>query len=512
MYPGIHALRTPDKAAAVLVDTGEVLTYRDLDERSIRLSRLFRASGIERGDNIAVVSENSLRYWEIYWAALRSGVYFTAINHHLTPAEVAYILEDCDAKALFASVQTAGLAAAAADLVPTVATRFVFGGDADGFASYDDALAAHPAERLDDERRGIDMLYSSGTTGQPKGVKAPLPPARIDEAPDLFTAVFGPTLTITDETRYLSPAPLYHAAPIRLGGVVQANGGTVFVMSKFDAMRSLQLIEQERITHSQWVPTMFVRLLKLPEEVRRAFDHSHLVCALHAAAPCPPEVKQQMMDWWGPVLWEYYAATEANGITMVAPPQWLAKPGTVGAAALGILHICDESGAELPVGETGIVYFERDELPFRYHKDDAKTAQAQHPDHPTWTTTGDMGRVDEDGFLFLADRQTFVIISGGVNIYPQEIESAYALHPAVADIAVVGVPDDEMGQRARAYVQLDEGVAGSPALVDDLIAFGRERLAGFKVPRDVVFVEALPRTEAGKLLKRKIDPQPAPTR
>lgn len=510
MYPGHFITSTPDKAAAIMSETGETLSFRELDETSIRLSRALRALGVQRGDNVALVAENSLRYWEVYWAALRSGLYLTAVNNKLTAGEIGYIMDDCDAKLVISSVGLSGVVRDAAAHAPAIRSRLVFGGDADGFESYEQVIAAQPLERLEDERRGTDMLYSSGTTGRPKGVKPPLPTLRIDEPGDLYTKVFGGTFGFDDQTRYLSTAPMYHAAPLRIGGIVQALGGTVVMMGKFDALRSLELIQEHRITHSQWVPTMFARMLKLPEEQRLAFDHSHLVCAVHAASPCPPEVKQKMMDWWGPVLWEYYSSTEANGITMVSPQQWLAKPGTVGVAALGTIHICDEDGRELPVGETGVVYFEREQLPFRYHKDDAKTAAAQHPEHPTWTTTGDMGRVDEDGALFLTDRQAFMIVSGGVNIYPQEIESAYALHPAIADLAVVGVPDEEMGQRLRAFVQLQPGVAAGDGLRDELIAFGRERLAGFKVPREYEFVDLLPRTDTGKMLKRHIDVAPVP--
>jgi long-chain acyl-CoA synthetase len=285
---------------------------------------------------------------------------------------------------------------------------------------------------------------------------------------------------------------------------VQAWGGTVVMMQRFDAELALQMIEKHKVTHSQWVPTMFVRMLKLPEEVRRRYDHASLRVAIHAAAPCPPEVKQAMIDWWGPVLYEYYAATEANGITFVSSAEWLERRGTVGRAGLGVVRIVDDEGAVLAPFEIGTIYFERDERPFEYHNDPDKTAAATHPDHPTWTTTGDLGFLDEDGYLFLTDRKAFMIISGGVNIYPREIEDVLVTHPAVLDVAVIGVPDDEMGESVKAIVQPAEGVTADPALAEELIAFVRERIAHYKAPRTVDFTDFLPRTPTGKLVKQEL--------
>lgn len=348
------------------------------------------------------------------------------------------------------------------------------------------------------------MLYSSGTTGRPKGVQAPLPGCQVEEGGEGLLGLFGPRYGLDADTVYLSPAPLYHAAPLRFCGMVQQVGGTVVSMARFEPSAALQAIEHYHVTHSQWVPTMFVRLLKLPESERTRYDLSSHRVAVHAAAPCPVEVKQQMIAWWGPILQEYYAATEAIGVTLIDSPTWLQRSGSVGQAGLGTLRICGEDGNELPTGAVGLVYFEREEFPFAYHNDADKTEGARHPDHPTWATTGDMGYVDEDGFLYLTDRLAFMIISGGVNIYPQEIEDALTLHPAVLDLAVVGLPDDEMGEQVRGVVQPAPGVSPGPELEAELLEFLRARIAHYKVPRRIDFVESLPRTATGKLQKHKI--------
>jgi fatty-acyl-CoA synthase len=305
-----------------------------------------------------------------------------------------------------------------------------------------------------------------------------------------------------EDTVYLSPAPMYHSAPIGFTTAVQSLGGTVVMMERFDALAALRTMEKYRVTHSQWVPTMFSRMLKLPEEERARFDLSAHRVAIHAAAPCPRKVKEEMLAWWGPILHEYYAGTETNGLTYVGPEDWLAHPGTVGRAVMGTIHICDEDGAELPTGEAGIVYFERDRVPFNYHKDPEKTRSAQHPVHPNWTALGDVGYVDDDGYLFLTDRASFMIISGGVNIYPQEIENELIMHPEVEDVAVIGVPHPDFGEEVKAVVQPRPGVEADAALADELIAFARERLAAYKCPRSIDFEPELPRLPTGKLYKR----------
>ena len=504
MFPGTFARITPDKPAAVMAGSGESLTYRQLADNSARLARYLHGFGLRRGDRLAMLTDNQLPAFEIYWAAMRSGLYLTAVNHNLTPAEVAYIVNDCSARALIVAHSKRGLAGAIAGSIPVVSIRLAFGGPVEGFGSYPDALASTPAEPLPEQPRGSDMLYSSGTTGRPKGIKAPLPDRQVDEPGDPYVQLFVPYFGFSADSVYLSPAPIYHAAPLRFSATIQSVGGTVVMMERFDAEAMLAAIERYRSTHLQAVPTMFVRLLKLDAGVRARYDLSSLRVAIHAAAPCPPDVKRAMIGWWGPVLTEYYAATEGNGLTLVTSQDWLKKPGTVGTPVLGILHICDEAGAELGPGQVGLVYWERDTPHFEYHNDPVQTAVARHPATDNWSTVGDLGYADEDGDLFLTDRKSFMIISGGVNIYPQEIENALTLHPKVLDVAVIGVPDPEMGQQVQAFVQPADGVPPSQAVADELAADLRSRIARFKVPRRFAFVERLPRTATGKLAKHRL--------
>ncbi|HNP55794.1 MAG TPA: acyl-CoA synthetase [Gordonia sp. (in: high G+C Gram-positive bacteria)] len=510
MFPGVHAARTPDKPAIIAPATGETVTYRQLDENSTRIAHFLRDTlGLVAGEVIAMVTDNDLRAFDVYWAALRSGMYVTAINHHLTAPETNFILDDCGAKALFASANVAA-AVAESDSIDGLATdggpnrRVAWGGSIPGFADYDEVLAAASDEPLADQPRGTDMLYSSGTTGRPKGIKPPLPQGQVDEVPDLVSAVFGPVYGFGPDTVYLSPAPVYHAAPLRYCAMVNALGGTTILMDRFDPEPALRLIQEYGVTHSQWVPTMFVRMLKLPPEVRERYDVSSMQAAIHAAAPCPTEVKRAMIDWWGPVVNEYYAATEAAGVCLIGSEDALTRPGSVGKAALGIVHICDENGDEVPVGGVGTIYFERDAVPFVYHNDPEKTRKSQHPLHETWATTGDLGYVDEDGFLYLTDRTAFTIIVGGVNVYPQESENILINHPAVYDVAVLGVPDEELGEQVKACVQLAEGYEPSDELAAELIAYTRESLAAFKTPRTVDFLDELPRTPTGKMVKGEL--------
>ncbi len=507
MFPGTHAATTPDKPAVVMAGTGETLTYAELEAGSARLARHLVDAGLGRGDVVALISENTPRVYEVYWAAQRAGLYVTAVNHHLSADEAAYIVSDCGAKALVVSSGVAGLAAAVEPLVD-VPVRLAYGGEipgASGYADYDATLAAVSAEPLADQPRGADMLYSSGTTGRPKGIRPTLPDRQVDEPGDQYVAVFGRMYGFDADTVYLSPAPLYHAAPLRFTATIQAVGGTVVVMERFEPEAALAAIEKFGITHSQWVPTMFVRMLKMPEDVRSRYDVSSLQVAIHAAAPCPVEVKQKMIDWWGPVLYEYYAATEGAGITFIDSSQWLTHVGSVGrGGVLGDVHICDDEGKELQPHEVGTIYFERDERPFEYYNDPDKTKAAEHPEHSNWTTTGDLGYVDDEGFLFLTDRKAFMIISGGVNIYPQEVEDQLALHPKVLDVAVIGIPDQEMGESVKAVVQPADGVETGAELEEELIGFVRERIAHYKAPRSVDFTDFLPRTATGKLVKREL--------
>ncbi|MCX4096815.1 acyl-CoA synthetase [Nocardia sp. alder85J] len=514
LYPGTYADRTPARIAAVLADTGETLTYGELEDRSVRLANTLRAAGLRPGDCVALLTENNLRAFEVYWAALRSGFYITAINRSLTPPETAYIVDDSGAAALIVSGATPEITATAetlATMTPGVRLRLAFDGPVAGYDSYEDTLAAASPVRPDDQPHGMPMLYSSGTTGFPKGVQPPLPPYRIgDVRGEPMLRMVNASFGIDENTVYLSPAPIYHAAPLRWSACVQGHGGTVVMLRRFDAAAVLAAIAKYRVTHGQFVPTMLVRLLQLPGEVRAAADVSSLRCAIHAAAPCPVEVKQRMIDWWGPILTEYYSNTEGTCMTMVDSADWLKHPGTVGRSIIGTLHVCDDTGAELPPGQVGALYGERDTVPFVYHNDPGKSAAAQHPDHPTWTTAGDVGYLDEDGFLYLTDRKAFTIISGGVNIYPQEIENALTLHPAIHDIAVIGLPHADLGEAVTAFVQPAAGVTPGPELAEQILDFARERIARFKMPRAVHFVDELPRTETGKLIKRELRQRYAP--
>ncbi|HEY9558881.1 MAG TPA: AMP-binding protein [Acidimicrobiales bacterium] len=505
MYPGVHAASTPDKAALIMGSTGEIVTYAELDQRSNQLARLWRDHGLGPGDHVAIFSENNAHFLEVMWAALRSGLYITTVNSYLSAEEVAYILDDSGSRSLVTTTAKADVAAEALRDAPRVTLPLLIG-DADArFEPYVDAISAMPTDRLDEEPAGEMMLYSSGTTGRPKGIKRPLSGNTIDQGM-MIAALLGGVFGMDADTVYLSPAPLYHSAPIGFNLGVQSLGGTTVIMEKYDPVEALRLIESHRASHSQWVPTMFVRMLKLKEEERQRHDVSSMQVAVHAAAPCPVEVKQQMMDWWGPVLWEYYAGTELNGFCLVKPEEWLERPGTVGKPLIGDIHILDEEGNELPPGEAGTIYFGGGP-PYEYHNAPDKTESSKDPKGHGWTTLGDVGYLDEDDWLFLTDRKAFMIISGGVNIYPQEIEDCLVMHPKVADVAVFGIPDDEMGEQVMAAVQPAEGAEPGAELEAELRAFTREHIAGYKCPKRFEFLDELPRLPTGKLYKRKLRDQ-----
>ncbi|GAA3446110.1 acyl-CoA synthetase [Planomonospora venezuelensis] len=500
MHPGAIAAISPDRPAVIMAGSGRTVTYRELDEESNRLAHLFRAAGLRPGDHIAFMLENHPLFLAVAWAAHRSGLYYTAISSRLTTDELAYIVDNCEARIFISSAGLADVAGSITDATPGVERRLMLDGTAPGFDSYEEAVAAHPATPIADECQGADMLYSSGTTGRPKGVKPALSAAPLDTPGPLLQLIqflFAPSA----ESVYLSPAPLYHAAPLRYCMSFQRLGATIVVMERFDPEQALALIEKYGVTHSQWVPTMFIKMLKLPEETRARYDLSSLACAIHAAAPCPVPVKEQMIDWWGPIIHEYYAGTEGNGFLYVGSEDWLKHRGTVGRPLLGVVHICDEDGAELPPGEHGTVYFS-DGPTFVYHGDEDKTKASRDPRGRGWTTLGDIGYVDEDGFLYLTDRRSYMIISGGVNIYPQEAENVLAIHPKVADVAVFGVPDEEMGEQVKAVVQPLSMEEAGPALEAELIEYCRARLAPYKCPKSVDFREELPRHPTGKLYKR----------
>jgi len=501
VFPGTHAASTPEKPALIMGRSGEVVTYGELEERSCRLAQLLFAAGLRPGDHLAIFMENHPRYPEVYWAAFRSGLYLTTVSRHLSAEEAAYIIDDCDAGALVTSRHLADVAALLPPRIPKCRLRLMVDGAAPGYASYEDAITAHSPRPLAEQPAGATMLYSSGTTGRPKGIKRPLSGRSVEEG-EPVTAFLAALFRFTQETVYLSPAPIYHSAPLGFSMGLLSTGATVVMMEDFDPREALRCIETYRCNHSQWVPTMFARMLKLPAEDRARYDLASLGGAIHAAAPCPVAVKEQMIEWWGPIFTEYYGGTELNGLTFIDSPSWLSHRGSVGRAVIGSIRICDEAGAELPPGEAGIIYFERDRMPFEYHNEPEKTKEAQHPEHPSWSTIGDMGYVDEEGYLYLTDRKAFMIISGGVNIYPAEIESVLVTHPKVLDVAVFGVPNQEYGEEVKAVVQPVDGVAGSPELAQELISFARQRIAHYKCPRSIDFERELPRLATGKLYKR----------
>lgn len=500
MHPGVHAAQRPHDAAVAMATGDVVVTWAELEARSNRLAHLFRSRGLGVGDHVAVFLDNDPHYFEIVWAALRSGMYVTPINWHLGSDEAGYIVADCDAAALVTTARFADVVEGFGAALDGVSIRLSLDGGLDGFEDYEAAIATQPDTPIDGETEGAVMLYSSGTTGRPKGIKPPLSGAPFGTANPLVMLLQF-VYVVDENSVYLSPSPLYHAAPLLWSLTAQRLGATVVVMDRFDAEGTLAAVESRGVTHGQFVPTHFVRMLRLPDDVRDRYELGTLQKVVHAAAPCPVDVKRQMIEWLGPIVYEYYAGSEGNGFCAVGPEEWLERPGTVGRPLVGIVHILDDDGVEVPAGEIGQVWFES-ETRFEYHKDREKTAAAFND--RGWSTLGDVGYVDEEGWLFLTDRASHMIISGGVNIYPQETENILAAHPAIADVAVIGVPDEEMGESVKAVVELAPGFEPSDELAGEIIAFSRARLSAFKCPRTVDFTDELPRLPTGKLLKRKL--------
>ena len=499
MHPSVHARTQPDKPAFIMAGSGETVTYRQLEERSNQGAQLFRSQGLKVGDGIAIFMENNVHYLPLCWAAQRSGLYFTCISSRLTAGEIEYIVKDCNAKAFYTSKAMGDVATELGSGLKGV-QKFAFGGELAGYMNAENALGIMPTSPIADETPGADMLYSSGTTGRPKGVRRSLTGGELAQ-PNSLTMLTKMLYNFGEDTTYLSPAPLYHAAPLRYNMAVHGFGGTTIVMEHFDPEDALRLIEKHRISHSQWVPTMFVRMLKLPEAARRKHDVSSMKVAIHAAAPCPIPVKKQMIDWWGPVIFEYYAGTEGNGFCAITSQEWLAHPGSVGKALLGELHIVGEDGNDCAIGAAGTIYFANGPE-FAYHNDPKKTAEARN--EKGWSTLGDVGYVDKDGYLHLTDRKAFMIISGGVNIYPQEAENVLINHHKVADVAVIGIPNEDFGEEVKAVIQPMDWADATPALAEDLIAYCKQHLSAIKCPRSVDFERELPRHATGKLYKRLI--------
>ena len=495
------AVATPDKPAIIMHPWGTVVTFGELEARANQLAHFFRNAGLVEGDAVAIVMENSEHMHAVMWAARRAGLYYVPINTHLTAAEVAYIVDNSSAKAI---VGSGGLTDVLAGLGPDLPNGLppvllVADGDLDGWQRYPECVAAQPVTPIDDEIEGDLLQYSSGTTGRPKGIKRALPHLPPAEVPGLMAALIG--FWMTPETVYLSPAPLYHTAPSVWSMQTQAAGITTVVLDKFSPEGALEAIQQHRVTHGQFVPVMFTRMLKLPEAVRLSYDVSSLQRVMHAAAPCPVEIKMQMIDWWGPIVDEYYASSEAIGSTLITAEEYLTHPGSVGRSMATPLHIVGEDGNEVSPGEAGEIYFEGGN-DFEYLNDPDKTASSR--DAHGWKTVGDIGYVDEDGYLYLTDRRHHMIISGGVNIYPQEAENMLITHPKVMDAAVFGVPDDDMGQRVKGVVQTVGQADATDAFADELLGWLRNRLAHYKCPRSISFEAQLPRTDTGKLYKQEL--------
>jgi long-chain acyl-CoA synthetase len=499
-HPGIHARIDPDRLAVIVSGSSERLTYAELERESCRIARLFRQRGLKPGDHVAVILDNRAEFLSLVWAALRAGLYLTPVNWHLKAEEACYVVNDCGAKAIVVSSQLVFPGEEILALTPDVQIRLSVAAAMNGYETLHEALRGMPGEPLSDEADGSIMYYSSGTTDRPKGIKRALSGARfgaLGPVDRLMQASYG----FGPESVYLCPGPLYHAAPLAYSLGTHRLGGTVVVMPKFDPECALQLIEQHHVTHAQFVPTHFVRILQLPQGIRDRYSLASLRYAIHAGAPCAIDVKEAMIEWLGPVIYEYYCGSEVNGFCMIDSEEWLAHKGSVGRSVFGPAHVVGEDGQTVDTGEPGVIYFEGG-APFEYHNAPEKTAAAHNA--RGWSTLGDIGYMDAEGYVYLTDRQCHTINTGGVKVSSQEVENALILHPAVRDVAVIGIPDPEYGQSVRAVVELRDPQLAGEELAADLIGHCRERLAHFKCPRSVDFVASLPRLPNGKLLKREL--------
>jgi long-chain acyl-CoA synthetase len=493
MTVSLHAAAEPDRLAVISEDGSLSLTYGELNARGNQLARALRARGVAAGDGVVIMCSNRPEFAEVYVACLRSGLRLTTVNWHLTADEAAYIIADCEAKVFVVDARFGAVAEGAVSAVGEGSTRLAIGGEIGGFEDYEAALEGLDDSDLEDPLLGVTMLYTSGTTGRPKGVYRKDRAATSPAVLGLFAPQPGDV--------HLCTGPLYHAAPLAFSlGIPLALGATVVLIESWDAQETLALIERHGVTHVHMVPTMFHRLLSLPEGVREGYDVTSLRFVVHGAAPCPVHVKQRLIDWLGPIVVEYYAATEGTA-TWVDSAQWLSRPGTVGKVVPpDLVKIVDPFGEALGAGEVGLVAIKAPEAGrFEYFKDAEKTASTYLGDY---FALGDVGYLDEDGYLYLTDRSANLIISGGVNIYPAEVDAVLLEHPSVGDAATIGVPDDEWGETVLAVVEPAAGVVGDDALAGELIEFCRERLARFKCPRNVEFLEELPRQDNGKIYKR----------
>lgn len=502
MHPRKISHTTPSKPAVILGQSGETLNYLELERRANQAAHLFRAAGIQKGDRVAFALENCLDLFVFAWGAQRSGIYYVAISSRLKSDEIEYIIRDSSSKLLLGSDYIGeATIASLSNAISQDVILYKTGNKSLGWENWSETIAKQPETPISDEGKGADMLYSSGTTGRPKGIFREIDHDIPADAEDLSTHFVVKTFNVDSTAVYLCPAPLYHAAPLRWSMEVQKLGGTVIVMERFDPEYALQLIETHEVTHAQFVPTHFVRMLKLDENARSKYNTNSLQMALHAAAPCPIPIKKAMIDWWGPILVEYYSGSENVGMTMITSEEWLSHEGSVGRAVRGELKILDQSGEEVAIGREGEIFFANGGT-FQYHNDVEKTADATNANG--WTTLGDVGKVDSEGYLYLTDRKSFMIISGGVNIYPQEIENLLITHEKVYDVAVIGAPDPDFGEKVVAVVHPADAATDIESLTEELIAFCRRSLSGVKVPRQFDFVESLPRAENGKLYKRQV--------
>lgn len=498
-----HAEAHPDRPAVILHPSGKQVSFAEMEARANRLAHRFRRAGLVEGDTVAVLMENNEHLHAVMWAARRCGLYYAVISTHLTPPEAAYIIDNSGAKAVIGSQAMRKVCEGLAEHLPNGLPDLLMiaDDDLDGWQHYPECVADEPSTPIADEIEGDLLQYSSGTTGRPKGIRrelAHLPPA---ETPNMLSGLLM-AIGITGDGVYISPAPLYHTAPCLWTMSAHAMGITVVVMEKFDPEQCLAAIQRHHVTHGQFVPAMFIRMLKLPDSVRDSYDVSSLKRVVHAAAPCPVDIKKQMLDWWGPIVDEYYSSSEGAGITFISADDWINHPGSVGKPLLGVAHILDENGDDVPAGQAGQVYFDMGTVNFVYHNDPEKTAESR--ERHGWVTVGDVGYLNEDGYLFLTDRKHHMIISGGVNIYPQEAENMLVTHPKVLDAAVFGIPDDDMGQAVKGVVQTLDPADATDEFAEELSTWLRDRLAHYKCPRSISFEAQLPRTDTGKLYKQEL--------